>query len=308
MSVNRVNYGDTRVYVDNLLLTGISNCEINTERSYEDLRSFGRYETTDRISKSDQIPKINLSWILGEGSSDPFFGYQSSGIVSVEKFNIKKRDILGENIVSGAFLTSYSVNAAVGDVVSAEAQYEGLAYSFSATGALTGYAQTDDSYRSFIPQKITVEGDFGEGQIQPFAIQSFEINVPIERSPLKELGSLNPDYRIPNLPIEATVSFSAVKNEITGMDFAPIILEKGNFAFRMKSCADIGKRYTVRDCSLTNISESIGLDGNAVVNFNYVSSVTSKSFAFGNIYNAFLSSDGFELLDSNLFSLLPYDS
>ena len=278
MSVERVNYGDTRVYVNNILLTGISDCGIDTERSYEDLRSYGRYDITDRIVKSDQIPKVNLSWILGESSSDPFFDYQSSGIVSVEKFDIKKRDIVGENIVSGAFLTSYSVNASVGNLVTAEAQYEGLAYSFSATGALDRSIQTNDSYRSFIPSKITVSSNFGEGQVMPFPIQSFQISVPIPRSPLKKLGSLIPEYRIPNLPAEATVSFSVVKNDITGMNFAPIILEKGAFEFEMKSCADIGKKYTINNCSLTSISESVNLDGNATVDFNYVAGINNTGF------------------------------
>lgn len=302
MSVDRVNYGDTRVYVNNILLTGISDCGINTERSYEDLRSYGRYDTTDRIVKSDQIPKVNLSWILGESSSDPFFDHQSSGVISVEKFNIKKRDIVGENIVSGAFLTSYSVDASVGDVVTAQAEYEGLAYSFSATGALNRSIQTSDSYRSFIPSKITVSSNFGEGQVSPFPIQSFQISVPIPRSPLKKLGSVIPDYRIPNLPTEASVSFSVIKNDITGMNFAPIILEKGRFTFEMQSCADIGKKYIVNNCSLTSISESINLDGNATVDFNYVSSLNNSTFIYRSFYERLLSSEGLELLSSeNLY-------
>jgi hypothetical protein len=280
MSVDRVNYGDTRVYVNNILLTGISDCSIETERSYDDLRSYGRYDITDRIVKSDQIPKVNLSWILGEGSSDPFFDHQNSGIISVEKFNIKKRDIVGENIVSGAFLTSYSVEASVGDLVTAQAQYEGLSYSFSATGALNRSIQTEDYYRSFVPSKITVSGDFGEGQVAPFPIQSFQITIPIPRSTVKKLGSLTPDYRIPNLPTEASVSFSVIKNDITGMNFAPIIVEKGEFTFEMKSCANIGKKYTVSNCSLTSISESINLDGNATVDFNYVSSLNNQTFIY----------------------------
>jgi hypothetical protein len=280
MSVRRINYGDTRVYVNNILLTGISDCAIDTERSYEDLRSFGRYDVVNRIVKSDQVPKVNISWILGEGSSDPFFDHQNSGLISVEKFDIKKRDIVGENIVSGAFITSYSVNASVGDIVTAQAQYEGSTYSFSDTGALDRGIQTNDSGRSFIPSKITVSSNFGEGQVAPFPIQSFQISVSIPRSPFKTIGSLVPQYRIPNLPVEASISFSVIKNEITGMNFAPIILEKGSFEFEMKSCANIGKKYTVDNCSLASISESINLDGNATVDFSYISSLNNQGFVY----------------------------
>jgi hypothetical protein len=64
------------------------------------------------------------------------------------------------------------------------------------------------------------------------------------------------------------------------MNFAPIIVEKGEFTFEMKSCANIGKKYTVSNCSLTSISESINLDGNATVDFNYVSSLNNQTFIY----------------------------
>lgn len=309
MSVDRINYGDSRVYVNNILLTGVSNCDITTERSYEDLVTFGQYDIADRITTSNQTPKASLSWILGESSNDPFFDFQGSGIVSVEKFDIKKRDLVGENIVSGGFLTSYSVNGSVGNFISASAEYEGLGYSFSSTGSLTGVNQTEDSYPAFIPSKITISGDFPEGDLAAFPIQSFNISVPIPRSPLKVIGGLVPDYRIPNLPIEAAVSFSVIKNDITGMDFAPIILEKGEFSFDMRSCNDVGKIYRVANCSLVDISESIGLDGNATIDFNYVSSLSTGSFSFADAetFAGLISSDEFQLLSFDGFSLLPSD-
>lgn len=276
MPIDRVNYGDTRVYINNTILKGVSDCSIETTREVENLRSITRYETPDRILKSNQVPKVTISWILGEESTDPFFDFQNSGILSVENFEIKKRDIAGVHVVNSGFLTSYSVNASVGDLITAEAQYEGLGYSFADSGKLTIREQTADSYRSFLPSKISLSATFAEGDIFKFPIQSFSIDIPTPRTPLKRLGEMTAKYMIPTLPSEATVSFSAVKNDITGIDFSKIILEKGDFSFDIRSCRDFGKVYYLTECSLVGISETVNLDGNATIDFNYVSSVTQN--------------------------------
>ena len=278
MSVDRVSYADTRVYINDVLLTGVSSCDIETTREVENLRSINRYETTDRVTKSSQVPQATISWILGVGSSDPFFNFQNSGIVSVESFNIKKKDIVGVEEIKSGYLTSYSVSASVGNLVTAEAKYDGNAYSFTETGKLTLGVQTSDSYRGFLPSKISLSASFSEGNIFAFPIQSFQISVPISRAPFKKLGDSTPSYRIPTLPAEASVSFSAIKNDITGIDFSKIVLEKGNFSFSLLACNNSGKTYTLKDCSLIGVSESIDLDGNASIDFNYVSSITGRSF------------------------------
>ena len=305
MSVDRVSYGDTRVYINDSLLKGVSSCSIETTREVENLRSITRYETPDRILKSNQIPQATISWTLGEESSDPFFDFQNSGVLSVESFNIKKKDIVGVNEVISGFLTSYSVNAAVGDLVTAEAQYEGTDYSFTESGKLTLGDQTSNSYKSFLPAKIDLSATFPEGSIFSCPVQSFQINVPIPRTPLKRLGEMAPKYRIPTLPSEATVSFSAIKNNITGLDFSKIVLEKGNFSFDLKSCNDVGKIYSLNGCSLIGVSESIDLEGNATIDFSYVASITNQSFSLSDDGGGLADSSGTTLISRDSFNLIP---
>ena len=88
-----------------------------------------------------------------------------------------------------------------------------------------------------------------------------------------------PKYRIPTLPAEASVDFSVIKSDITGINFSKILLEKGNFSFSMSSCKNIQKTYVLRDCSLVGISESLSEDGSATIDFNYVSTITGNSFS-----------------------------
>jgi hypothetical protein len=137
-----------------------------------------------------------------------------------------------------------------------------------------------------------------------FPIQSFQISVPIPRAPLKRLGEFSPRYKVPTLPTEAIVSFSAIKNDITGMDFSKIVLEKGDFEFFLATCNDVSKSYGLNECSLLGISESINLDGNATIDFNYVSSLTNQSF-FLISEQGLYSSDDFLLESNDSYSLLP---
>lgn len=279
MSFDRVNYADTRVYVNDVLLTGVSSCEINTSREVEPVRSILHYENENRVLKSDQKPEVTISWTFGEKSSDPFFDFQNSGILSVENFNIKKKDIFGVHEIKSGFLVSYSVNAAVGSLVTAEAQYEANAYSYSSSGKLTLGNQTSDYYQAFLPSKIQLYSSFNEGDIFNFPIQSFQITIPIPRKTIKNLGEIAPKYKIPSLPTDATINFSAIKNNITGIDFSKIVLDTGDFQFLLKDCQGSGITYDIKKCSLIGVSESLDLDGNSIIDFNYVSSITNNTIS-----------------------------
>jgi hypothetical protein len=278
MSVDRVTSADSRIYVNGVLLTGVSECSIETNRDIEDIRSINRYEVVNKVLKSNQTPTATISWILGEQSTDPFFDFQQSGIISIENFNITKKDIVGVNEIKSGFLTSYSVQASVGDVISAQAEYEANGTSFTEVGKLTIGDQTSHSYNTFLPSKINMSANFAEGDVFSFPVQSFSIAASIPRTPLKRVGEMVPKYRIPTLPTEASISFSVIKNDVTGMDFSKILLEKGNFSFSMSSCQNIQKTYSINNCYLIGISESLSNDGSATIDFNYNSSLTNNSF------------------------------
>jgi hypothetical protein len=280
MSVERVTYADSRVYVNNILLTGISSCEINATREFESLSSLLSLNTVDKILKSDQKPQVTLSWIVGEESSDPFFDFETNGILSVDSFTIKKRDILGTLEATGCFLTSYSVDASVGSLITANASYEALGYEFTDDGKLNIADQTSDYYRAFVPSSIQLSSNFSEGDIFSFPIQSFQISVPIQRKTIKKVGDLNAQYRYPVFPAEASISFSAIKNEITGLDFSKIVLEKGNFQIEMLGCDNPSKTYVLDNCSLNSVSESISTDEKALINFEYSSTIIGNSFLY----------------------------
>lgn len=299
--VDRVHSSNARIYVNNSLLIGVSNYDLSYNLNHEPIKNLNYYNNTDRILKSKQSPELSLSWTLGDQSTDPFLDFQTSGIVSVESFNIKMRDVVGERIVSGCYLTSYSLKAAVGSLISASVKYEGNSVNLSTGNPLSLNDQTSDYYNAYLPQKIELTSTFENGNIVELPVQSFDINIPISRTPFGKLNDFEPKYKLPNLPIEATINFSAIKNLVTGIDLTSILLEKGNFNFSLKSCSETNdKDYSIGDCSLVSVSESLDLEGNAIINFNYISSLTNSNFSLGSFLidalgTTLLSNDGFTL-------------
>jgi hypothetical protein len=80
-------------------------------------------------------------------------------------------------------------------------------------------------------------------------------------------------------------------------------LEKGDFEFFLATCDDVSKSYGLNDCSLLGISESINLDGNATIDFNYVASITNDSFFLTSQEQGLYSADDFLLKSSDDYTL-----
>jgi len=274
---DRVHSSNSRVYVNDVPMTGISDYNISLGLKSEPVRELGNYQISDRIKLSKQTPEITLSWILGEGSSDPFFDFSSSGIISVEKFTIRAKDIVGQQILSGAYLNSYAIKGGVGELVTAAVKYEADDLSFVNTGGLSILDQTSHSYQAFSPQRIVVSSSFENGDMTVLPLQSFSIDIPVPRTQFAKISDMIPSYRIPVLPIDANVSFTAVKNQITGIDLSRILLEKGTFEFELNSCSN-KKVYAIEDCSLVSLGESLDLDGNATLDFSYSASIGADTF------------------------------
>lgn len=281
MGVDRVNSADSRVYVNNDRLIGVTNFSINYDRGVEELRALGSSHVVDRILISNQTPSVDISWVLGDDSSDPFFDHQTEGLISVESFNIKKRDTAGSVEIHDCFLTSYSIDASVGSLVNGSITYEGSLVEFLEVEELTQGDSTEDYYDAFLPSTIQLSASFEEGQIFELPIQSFDINVSIPRETIKKMGDLTPEYRYPTLPLGASVSFSVIKSKVKELDFTRILMEKGNFVFEMSSCQGLKKGYILSHCSLIGVGESLNIDGNAELNFEYAASLTRESLVFG---------------------------
>ena len=286
MAVSRIHSSNARIYLGTTGLKGITKYDFSFDQEVTTLQGLGDYHISNRIKNPNQKIDFSLSWILATGSNDPFYDFRNSnsGFISVQKFDFTIKDLVGSNFISGAYLTSYSVSASVGNLVEGSLKYEadGLFYSTGDNLLITD--QTSDSYSPLLPSNIDVSfsGSANTVSLSGFAIQSFSFEIPIQRKPITLLGQTVPSYRYPQLPITAPIRFSVVKNQITGINFSNLILPTGSIVFGLKDCRLKGYTYSFNNASLKSISESLGIDGNAQLDFNYEASITdnvgSRSF------------------------------
>jgi hypothetical protein len=290
MRVDRIHSSESEVFIKNQRLTGVQSFSINETKDFAEIQDLGSYSVTNRILNPNQKINVSLDFILIDNNSpinanrfvcDPFYQFQTSGLLSTETFNLSFKNFAGENIVSGAYLTSYSINGSLDNFVVGSVEYEANDISYNTGGRLTRNNLNNDIACAFRPHRIMVSGNFGESiSNNNFNIQSFELKVPIKRKAITILGNASSQFRYPELPINGTLNFSVMKNQITGIDLSSIILNKGSFTINLnQNLSNPILRYIVSGCSLTSISENSQLDDNATIDFNYEFSLNKNSIS-----------------------------
>ena len=275
-SATRVHSSDTQIFIDSVAIAGIQSKSVEINREYQDLRPLGSTSNKDKILTSNQTVGINLDYLVVHNGFDPF--NTTNGLLNIYKQEIKIVDTTHQFIASGAYLQSCSLDISVGDNPRGSAFYEAEEISYNDGIFLTPLDQTEDQYASiFRPQEIIVSKSYFEdgiegcdGGVCGFCIQSASINVSLNREAVNKVGEMIPRMRYPSLPINGEVSFEAVKTNMKEVDISSLILGKGDLTFDLKRKArNFSLQYKISDCSLISVTESLDLDGNAIINFSY---------------------------------------
>jgi len=280
MSVFRVDSSDKQIFINNTRLMGIQSCSYDTQKEFDDIRPIGQLDVTDRILKSNQTTNLALDFMLNDGGqSDPFFDFQTSGVLSIESFNFKVRDLVGETFLSGAYMTSYSIRGAVGELVKGNVGYQCDVFDFNSTGNLSYDDQSNDSFNAYQPQDISVLTNFNEG-VSGLCIQGFDLSLSLDREPKNRMGLRTPQTRYPSIPSQGDLKFSIIKNKVTGVDLSSLVLEKGSVTIKLNTDQSNEKEIAINNCSLISVSESHNLDENATLDFSYTFSIENSGITF----------------------------
>ena len=287
MAVTRVHSSDCQVFVPDFFnnlrerLPLVQSLSISTSKDVTDLQPLGQFCYTDKILNSNQTTELSLDHLISTGVSgvNPFYKFQEQqeGFLSVSTTRFKVKDNAGESLISGAYLNSYNLNGAVGDVVGGSLGYEADTITFNAENTLTDADESDDNlsqYNVFRPRNISIATTAGlasEGiESSALNIQSFALSVNINRESKNRIGSRIPALRYPVLPAEGSLSFSVIKNQVTGINLSNLVLEKGTIEIDLRDDEDNSvMNFTTSGCSLMDVSESFALDGNATLDFSY---------------------------------------
>lgn len=283
MPLSRVTSSDTQVSINDSRLKGVTNLSIEQSRETSSLRGLSYLNIQQKVAQLTPENKISLEWMLGNGTTDPFFDISSSELISSEAFELKIRDLAGSYLFSNSFLTSYGVSANVGELINGTVEYISD-YLTIGEDALTPFDQVEDSFSVFVPKSIIINQTNAEaGTIISCPVQSFSINVPISRKKIVRVGQRQARTFYPEFPIEASLSFSIIKTDVVGVeDYG--ILPFGSFEIKLSDCSNLGeKTYTLEKCWLDSISESVDLEGNNVINVEYSVAIGGQFYSQANL-------------------------
>jgi hypothetical protein len=277
MALDRVHSSETQLFYTGVRVPAVQSISFSTDKSSTDLRPLGDLSYKERILNSNQTTNFSYSILVTTGASgfDPFYTFQEQeiGFLSTRNYGFNIRDFAGQNTITGAYLTSYSLEGSVGGFVRGTSSYEADDVSYTASNSIDFTDLSSDNFNVFIPRNIEITSSSlsSEGSsTSTLNIQNFNINVGITRRPVNILGSRTPEFRYPELPIDGSFDISFLKNSVTGIDLSSLVVDTGTMSVNLKNDAGTTMMsYTMNQSSLKSVSESIDLDGNNSINFSY---------------------------------------
>lgn len=279
MAVDRIHSSDTQLFIDGSRIPAVNSLSFSTPKEVQDIQRLGTINIAERVLTANQTTTLDMEMLLTTGATgvDPFYQFQQrhGGFLTTGKFDFQIKDTVGSTIINDASLTSYSINASVGELIKGGATYEGVGATFSDAGAISIEDQTNDDFiKGFArPQKIeittTTNGQEGINT-QSLHLQDFSISVDLPRKNVTRIGQRNPSFRYPDLPAGGSLEVSMIKNSLTGLNLSSLVCDSGVIKIDLKD--DLGNSlmdFITSGCCLENVDESANLDDNTTVNFSY---------------------------------------
>jgi hypothetical protein len=299
-------------------LTRVQTFDEDFARTLTNVDQYGNLAAIDRIEIEAPTVKSSFSYYLTDGSNENYIGLNvatgNQPLVScVSGYLTKETDqknyfllisdegndasnyansrtgVIG---VGNAFLTSYDVEAAVGQIPTASLQLEALnvrvysevdgtndipAINPALGTAIAGVpfvlpvAKSNDSagqVSALQPGDLTLDIAGLIGVNQPdLKIQSFNMSVPLARQPISRLGNKFAFTREIQFPVTTTFSIEAELGDLQDGNLADVLCETGkhniNIGFRKPNCSGNGALalvYQFRGAKLLTqkITTSIG--------------------------------------------------
>lgn len=317
-------------------LTRVQSWDSDFSRNFTDVTQYGQLAAIDRIEVEAPTVNMSTSWYPTNGFNEKSIGLSVCGSgetpTSLLSGILKKEtdeknyfllvasegnDAVGFAGKTGVFgignsyLTSYSLEASVGDIPTANADFEALnfaVYSDSSVAnnlpsinpsngnKVTGYNFTlplaeqnseADQITVLRPGDITLNlkpasgPDYVKGfSADDIKIQSFTLSTELGRTPIEKLGSRFPFSREIDFPVTASLSVEAQMGDLNNFNLADLLCETGfydmSIVMKENSCSGDGAPALIAQLKgakllSENVTTSIG--DNASVTLEYEVSI-----------------------------------
>lgn len=310
-----------------LQLANVTNAQVSVDIARQDLNILGQLARVDQLILTPPTIQLNANWNVTDGyneavaglnikgaaflsgiltkasdSKNWFIAYSPQGVDEDSAVTIAQRDVLS---IGNGFLSNYTINAAIGQPVSAAITVDGLnvAAQFGSSGNVTPAVNPANSapittwtYQlpqgkvitgagsvfALRPGDITLEFPNGAGFLVPVSgssavnIQSFDLSMPISRAVINRLGSFLGFSREIQFPLNCQLSLRALQTELQTGSLANLIcndsLYNGKIRIKQPACPGATSADAVilqiNQFKLSNISFGMTVGGDATVDLS----------------------------------------
>lgn len=308
MSRNRIIYQSLGLFVSQVSATGMQTAagsikqltraqsfDTDFSRNLTDVNQYGNLAAIDRLDTESPTVNASLSYFLTDGGNEKYLGFTVatgsqplisclSGILSkatdeknlyllVASEGADASSYVGATSgvigVGNAFITSYSLTAAIGDIPTASVDFEALGWrvyadadgtnNVPAVNPSNGLSITNAQF--ILPQHqtnaygtqpsallpgdvtVTVTGTIG-ASASDLKVQSAEISFDLSRTPQNKLGSRYAFSREIDFPVTATLNLEAEVGDLQDGNLSDLLCLTGTYdlslAMKRNSCSGDG--------------------------------------------------------------------
>ncbi len=351
MARNRVIYQSEELYVsknatattasDHKALERVQSANYNFSITRQDINQYGMLGSLDRLILEAPTVALDFSYYLTDGFNERALGFyvqtgsagaggflsghlqegsgknfyiltSSEGTDAIANATATTNAIIG---VGNAYLTDYTLDAAVGSIPTVSVSFEAAniiakdtvsgssgGYSGFTTAAITPADGTKltsavtipaatsgvSTVTALRPGDVTIDisafnatglPDLTTG-VNGLHIQSISMNVPLGRTPIQRLGTKFPFARAADFPVVATLSVSAIVNELKASNLADIIADtvEKDVTITFKDQDGTSKAiYTFKGCTLDSQSFSSSIGSNKTVDLTFTTQMGAPS-------------------------------
>jgi len=215
---------------------------------------FGQYTAVANIVTEAPSATFQFSYILSTTTNTANLLGVSQLQSSLADFTVGKTCVLGGAgtfTLTKAFLTSFSVEGSVGDVVNCSASFEGTEATFSPSTATVPIAGSSSNVEIVSPDVITASVAGGT-----FPCRSFNFSIDVPREKIFKFGTFTPHATIPNRAPTAKI-----EAEIILGDGAPSI-SNNSLGTKLNSSINCGGViYSLSNAKISSYSADASIDG-----------------------------------------------
>ena len=215
--------------------------------------------------------------------------------------------------IGNAFITDYTLNAAVGDIPTVSISTEALNMNVTVDTAVAGVLKVtgcgidlqgeeiggqpqqslpvgttgSQEFGALRPGDITLNFDDGAGAAGEEAMggasladahwQNFSFSLPMSRTSLSKLGSKYAYFKAPDFPVEATVSASAIMSTAVAGNLSGLLcggdVREISAAFKLNCSADQMFKIKLRGAQLASQNFSSSIGDNQTVDLSWITQI-----------------------------------